>query len=180
MSCRPWSKRWFKRSCQERKQEEAYWLNHRSLNVGPVQGEDASAARKVFLIQKLKFSQEGIKDLGKDLVKRMREPIAKARKEVFCTFDTKKTRDVVKAASKNLAGEGRGAGVCAQFSNFLLETFRTLETIGFHLRANDASVRRSVKFDDTALELDWTSSWAMNGNKSGLLKRGKLCRQTRI
>ena len=87
------------------------------------------------------------------MVKRLKEPVAKARKEIFCTFETKETRDLVKAASKHLAGD-RESGLRPQFPGFLLDTFRTFESIGYHLRMADPDVRRSIKFDDTILDLE--------------------------
>ena len=134
------------------KSEDSYWHFRKSLSVWPVAGDDASAGVRTFLIQRLRFSEEQVKDLGRILVKRMREPVAKARKEVYCTFETKETRDLVKAAGKNLAGD-KEAGMRAQFPGFLIDTFRTFESIGYHLRNSDPSVRRSVKFDDNAMDL---------------------------
>lgn len=135
------------------KQEEAYWLHRRSLSVWPLLGEDVGAALRTFLTQKLKFTDEQIRDMGRISFKRLKEPLSKARKEVFCTFETKEARDLVKAASRHLATEGPSVGLRAQFPGFLLETFRLLENIGYNLKAADDSVRRSVKFDDSALDL---------------------------
>ena len=135
------------------KQEEAYWLHRRSLSIWPVQGDDVIPAVKTFLMTKLRFTEEQIRDLGKISIKRMREPVPRARKEAFCTFETKEARDVVKASSKHLAGEGNDVGLRAQFPTFMLEAFRSLETVGYHLRAADPSVRRSIKVDDTTMSL---------------------------
>ena len=135
------------------KQEESYWLHRRSLSVWPVIGEDVSARLKSFLMQKLRMTEENIREVGKIIVKRMKEPTARGRKEAFCTFETKEGRDIVKAASRHLAGEGPSVGLRAQFPGFLLDTFRLLETIGHNLRVNDPSVRRSIKFDDSAFSL---------------------------
>ena len=135
------------------KQEEAYWLHRRSLSVWPLHGDDIGVALRNFLVQKLRFTEDQIRDMGRISFKRLKEPASKARKEVMCTFDTKEARDLVKAASKNLAGEGANVGLRAQFPGFLLETFRLLEAIGYNLRAGDDTVRRSVKFDDSAMDL---------------------------
>lgn len=91
--------------------------------------------------------------MGRISYRRLKEPLSKARKEVLCTFDTKEARDLVKAASKHLASEGPNVGLRAQFPGFLLDTFRLLENIGYNLRASDDTVRRSVKFDDSAMDL---------------------------
>ena len=71
------------------KNEEAYWLNRRSLNGWPVYGEDASAGLRIFFLQRLKLTEEQVKDLSKISIRRMKEPLSKARKEVFCSFETK-------------------------------------------------------------------------------------------
>ena len=135
------------------KQEEAYWLHRRSLSVWPLVGEDVGAALKDFLMQKLRFTNDQIRDLGKITYKRLKEPVAKGRREVFCTFETKEARDTVKGASRHLASEGPGVGLRAQYPGFLLDTFRLFESIGYNLRAADETVRRAVKFDDSALDL---------------------------
>lgn len=139
------------------KQEENYWLHRRSLSVWPIIGDDVTAGLKTFLMQKLRFTEDNIREIEKIMVKRMKEPIARGRKEAFCTFETKEGRDVVKAASKHLTGEGPGVGLRAQFPGFLLDNFRLLETVGYNLRANDPSIRRSIKFNDSAFDLfmDW-------------------------
>lgn len=135
------------------KQEDSYWLHRRSLSVWPVLGEDPIAGLKTFLMQKLRMTEDNIREVGKISVKRMREPIARGRREVFCTFETKEARDIVKAASKHLAGEGQSVGLRAQFPGFLLETFRLFETIGYNLRTTDPTIRRSIKFDDSSFDL---------------------------
>ena len=135
------------------KNEEAYWLHRRSLSVWPVHGDDATAGVKEFLMRNLKFSEEQIKDLGKVSVKRLKEPIPKARKEIFCIFETKETRDLVKASGKNLAGLGREVGMRAQFPGFLMDTFRLFESIAFNLKEGDEDFRRAIKFYDTAMDL---------------------------
>lgn len=134
------------------KNEETYWHYRKSLSIWPVPGDDASAGIRLFLIQKLRFTEEQVRDLGRVLVKRLREPTAKARREVFCTFETKETRDLVKASSKHLAGD-REAGLRPQFPGFLVDTFRIFESIGYHLRSADPDIRRSVKYDDAAMDL---------------------------
>ena len=133
--------------------EESYWLNRRSLSIWPIVGEDLSSGIRAFLIQKLKFSEQQVKDLGRIAVRRMKEPIPKARREAFCTFETKETRDLVKAAGKNLAGEGREVGMRAQFPGFLVDTFRLFETIAFNLRESDPSIKRAVKYNDAEMDL---------------------------
>ena len=135
------------------KQEEAYWLHRRSLSMWPLLGDDVGAALRTFLTQKLRFTEEQIRDMGRISFRRLKEPLSKARKEVFCTFETKEARDTVKGASKHLASEGAGVGLRAQFPGFLLDNFRLLENIGYNLRAGDETVRRAVKFDDAALDL---------------------------
>ena len=135
------------------KQEDAYWLHRCSLSFWPVQGDDVGAALRQFLTQKLRFTDDQLRDFGKMSYRRLKEPLAKARREVFCTFETKEARDAVKAASRHLASEGSGVGLRAQFPGFLLENFRLLKNIGYNLRSSDDSVRRSVKFDDAALDL---------------------------
>ena len=135
------------------KNEDSYWLHRRSLSVWPVVGDDASAGVKEFLRTKLKFSEEQITALGRVSVRWIKEPISKARREVFCIFETKETRDKIKAEGKKLAGQGSDVGLRAQFPGFLMDTFRLLEGIAYHLRAGDDSIRRSVKFDDVAMDL---------------------------
>ena len=134
------------------KKEESYWLHRRSLSVWPILGEDVQAGLKTFMNEKLKITDDQIREIGKIAFRRLKEPASKARKEVFCTFETKEARDIVKAASRNLTG-GAEVGLRAQFPGFLVDTFRMFETIAFHLRGNDSSVRRAVKFDDANLDL---------------------------
>lgn len=135
------------------KNEESYWLHRRSLSIWPVLGDDNIAGVKEFFISKLKLSEEQVRDLGKVMVRKLKEPSSKARKEVFCTFETRETRDLVKAAGKNLAGSGAECRLRAQFPGFLLDTFRLFESIAYHLRGGDQSIRRAVKFDDTSFDL---------------------------
>ena len=135
------------------KNEESYWHFRRSLSMWPIQGEDASIGLRTFMMQKLKFTEEQVKDLGKILIRRLKEPVPKARKEVFCTFETKETRDLVKAASRHLAGLGNSVGLRPHFPGFLVDTFRMFESIGYYLRSGDQNIRRAVKFDDGVMDL---------------------------
>ena len=134
------------------KNEETYWHYRKSLSVWPVAGEDASLGLKAFLTHKLKFTEEQFRELGRIQVKRLKEPQARSRKEVFCTFETKETRDLVKAAARHLAGEA-GFGLRAPFPGFLIDTFRVLESIGYHLRSGDESIKRAINYDDSAMDL---------------------------
>ena len=135
------------------KNEEAYWLNRRSLSFWPIIGDDATAGVREFLRSKLKFSEEQISALGRVSVKWLREPVSKARKECYCIFETKETRDLVKASSKHLASHGREVGLRAQYPGFLLDNFRTFESIAYHLKLGDDTVRRAIKYDDAAMDL---------------------------
>ena len=135
------------------KKEESYWTHRKSLSVWPIIGDDLATGLRIFLNDKLKLGDDQIRELGHIKFKRMKEPASKAKKEVLCTFETKEARDLVKAASKNLAGHEGDIGLRAQYPGFLVDTFRTFETIAFHLRSGDPNVRRSVKFDDAAMDL---------------------------
>lgn len=135
------------------KKEETYWAFRKSLSIWPIPGDDIGTSLRAFLNDKLKISDEQIKELGKISFKWMKEPAAKARREVLCTFETKEARDIVKAAGRNLAGLGGEVGLRAQFPGFLMDTFRMFESIAYHLRSGDPDIRRAVKYDDSAFDL---------------------------
>ena len=118
-----------------------------------MKGPNLKEGLKAFFRDKLKLDDSFISDLGDMVIKRHRDPRSKVQDEVLVLFENKEVRDAIKAASPNLAGEGRKAGVRLQVPGHLLTNFKLLENLGYQMKAVDSSVRRVVKFDDSNQDL---------------------------
>ena len=135
------------------KRQDQYLLARRSLRAWPVPGPDHLANLKVFLVDKMKMDPSFFADAGDIKVEKFFDARSKNKDEVIITFRNKGVRDTVKAAARNLAAEGRAAGVRMQVPGYLISTFRLLENLGYQMKKVDPDVRRVVKFDDSKMSL---------------------------
>lgn len=129
---------------------ESYIEHRRSLRFWPVKGTEKAELRPalaVFLRENLKFTSEEIIKLGSISVRKHRDAASKVPDEVLVIFESKQSRDVVKAAGKHLA-DNSSAGMRLHIPPHLEPNFKILQSLGYHLRQSDENLRRSIKFDD--------------------------------
>lgn len=124
--------------------EEEFHLCRRSLFIWPVKGPEDL---KEYMKGKLKITEPEIRDMGKIEVRRNKESNAK-QGEVCVIFPAKWSRDVVKKAGVHLADDST-SGIRIKIPGYLLDDFRALESVAYHMKQADQSVRRAVKFDDS-------------------------------
>ena len=138
---------------REAKRAEAYRDCRRSIRLWPVKGAELKPAVSSFLREKLLFSEEDLKRMGNISIKKYRDPASKTPDEVLILFESKRSRDAVKAAGKHLAGLGGSAGMKLHIPGHLQGNFNTLQNLGYHLKQSDETIRRSIKFDDEREDL---------------------------
>ena len=134
------------------RQQEAYMDHRRSLRIWPVSGPDVKANITAFLKEKLKITDEEMKKLGNITFRRFRDATA-VDNEILISFETKRARDIVKAGGKHLAGLGNKVGMKIHVPGHLQSNFNLLQSLGYHLKQTDETIRRSIKFDDEQEDL---------------------------
>ena len=137
---------------RDAKQQEAFMDHRRSLRVWPVLGPDTKANLTLFLKEKLKVPDEDMKKLGNITYRKFRDATANDN-ELLISFETKRARDIVKASGKNLAGLGNKVGMKIHVPGHLQSNFNLLQSLGYHLKQTDETIRRSIKFDDEQEDL---------------------------
>ena len=138
---------------RESKRSEAYSEHRRSLRLWPVPGPDLKAGLARYLKDKLKFTDEEFKKVGNVSIKKHRDPSSKNPDEVVVLFESKKARDAIKAAGRNLATAAGTAGMRLHIPGHLQTNFNLLQNLGYHLKQSDEGIRRSIKFDDESEDL---------------------------
>ena len=131
-------------------QTEAYREHRRSLRLWPVKGTPGKEMRLAlftFMKETLKIPADDVCKLGNISIKRYKDPANKANDEVIVIFETRGTRDLVKSFAKNLANNP-DAGLKIHVPAHLERNFKTLHSLGYHLRQSDETIRRAIKFDD--------------------------------
>lgn len=137
---------------RENRRDRAYDLSRKSLKLWPVEGQDLVDSVRVFLNNKLKFSDARIRLLVQLEVTRSPGKAGAEKKEVLVTFDCKEDRDMVKAAGINLAGD-QTTGMSIHVPGFLLDNFHALNGVGYSIKMKHTGVKRSIKFDDDARDI---------------------------
>lgn len=137
---------------RDSKHHDAYQDHRRALRIWPVPGPEIKPNLTAFLKEKLKITDDELKRLGNISFKKFRDPTSNDN-EVLITFETKRARDAVKAAGKHLAGLAGKAGMKIHVPGHLQSNFNLLQSLGYHLKQTDDSIRRSIKFDDDAENL---------------------------
>ena len=138
---------------QAERRNNQYEECRRSLRIWPVDNMDLVAGLKSFFAKKLHLDDQYVEGLGHLKAKRHRDPRSKMPHEVIVTFETKEARDAIKSVAKELAPEGRAAGIRLQVPGFLSTNFKLLENLGYQMRAVDPTIRRVIKFDDENQDL---------------------------
>ena len=92
-----------------------------------------------------------ISEVGDFQVERYHTPKTPDRREATVIFSTPNTRDAVRGAGINLAGSAAGMNIHVPVH--LRANFRHLDNLCFELKKRYPSLKRSVKFDDDALDL---------------------------
>ena len=130
---------------QDVRREEQYSVAKRSLRVWPVAGPDMKASMKKFLEDKLKLGRGFVDVAGDIIIEKYMDSRSKNANEVILIFRNKGIRDLVRAAAKNLAGEGRAAGIRMQVPGFLTMNFKLLENLGYQMKRVNPDTRRVIK-----------------------------------
>ena len=133
--------------------ETRFWECRRSLRLWPIPGPNRRESLKDFLITKMKMDEAEVADLGDIKVQEARSGKNKNTDEVVAVFPSKEGRDLVKRAASQLAPYGNQAGVRIHVPGHLLSNFRSLESLAYHLKQKDPSLKRVVKFDEDNRDL---------------------------
>lgn len=145
------------------KQTEIYLEHRRALRLWPVQGNEIRPALFKFFKEQLKIPPEDVCKMGNISIKKHRDPASKNKDEVLVLFESRQTRDLVKAAAKNLANNP-SAGMRLHIPAHLEANFKVLQSLGYHLKQSDASIKRSIKFDDEhedlAMDIKVGETWS--------------------
>ena len=124
----------------------------RSLRLWPISGSDLKAGLGDFLKLRLRISPVFLSDMGEIGVKRVASTSTKFPDEVIALFSTVEVRDTVRRAAKELAGD-TGAGVRLEIPFALQPSLKALESVSYNLKQKNKEVKRSIKFDDHAMDL---------------------------
>ena len=79
-------------------------------------------------------------------------PGSKTSGEVIAIFATVEVRDVVRRAAKELGG-CPDSGIRLEILVSLKPSLKVLESLSYSLKVNNKDIKRSIKFDDTAMDL---------------------------
>ena len=137
---------------QESKREAAYHLCRRSLKIWPVEGDDLPDAVRNFISTKLGFPDARIRLLGMIEASALPGKVARDKREVLATFETREDRDAVKAGGINLAGQ-KDVGMSLHVPGHLMDNLVALNGLAYSIKTRNPDTKRSVKFDDANLNL---------------------------
>ena len=131
------------------KRDAAYRFCRRSLKLWPVEGdgEGLEDAVRHFLKNKLGMTDGRIRALGSIEASVLPGRMARERKEVLATFETREDRDGVKGNGINLAGK-HDVGMLLHVLGYLMDNLVALNGLGYAIKQKHQGVKRSVKFDD--------------------------------
>ena len=116
-------------------------------------GSDLRIALGDFLKNKLRLGPIFLADMGELSVKRVAAaPNAKITGEVIAVFSTVEVRDAVRRAAKELAGS-TDSGIRLEIPYFLQPSLKALESVSFNLKQKNPKIKRSIKYDDDAMDL---------------------------
>ena len=133
-------------------QVESYWRCRKSLRLWPIAGPDLQRDVESFLGSMLGFDPDYIKNnIGHFSVRRVVEPRSKIQQEVVVEFGSPPVRDIIKSSGFKL--EGKRGGIRIELPHFLKSDFHVLQNVAYRLKMGNASMKRSVKFDDELLGL---------------------------
>ena len=134
------------------KREAAYHFCRRSLKLWPIEGPQIEDAVRNFLKVKLKLSDARIRAIGTIEASELPGRLAKERREILATFETREDRDSIKACGINLAGQ-REVGMSIHVPGHLMDNLIALNGVGYSIKQKNSDVKRSVKFDDQKQDL---------------------------
>ena len=135
--------------------EEQYWKSRRSLRIWPMDS-GTSACLETFLLSKLGMSTAQVASIGTvDIVPSGAKGPPPIRDEYICTFDTKDTRDMVRANASNIAllPASSPAGIRLEIPDFLQNNFKVLQNAAYQIKQNNRGAKRNVLFDDDKMDL---------------------------
>ena len=135
---------------QRERQEERFWECRRSLRLWPVRNKEDL---EEYLEKKLNMDREFIEDMGEVNIRRVIERKPKYKDEAVVTFQDKRIRDAVKAQAYKLGNSGDELGMRLHLPDHLQKSFRALMGLSFDMKKKFPGLRRSVKFDEDALDL---------------------------
>ena len=144
--------------------EEKYWASRRRLRVWPVKGTDEEEMWRElerFFSEMLRFPVQNLTGEDFESIKRTLQAgrHSRVKDEIIIGFSSVSTRDQVASYAKNLAAQidSEGlptAGLRPDIPDFLIGVHKDLEQYGrFLKRSHGAGLKRSIKFDDSALTM---------------------------
>ena len=134
------------------KHEKAYHFCRRSLKLWPIEGDQLEDGVRNFLKTQLGLSDGRIRALGSIEATALPGRLAKEKKEILATFETREDRDSIKANGISLAGK-RNVGMSIHVPGYLMDNLVALNGLGYSIKQKLPDTKRSVKFDDVARDL---------------------------
>ena len=135
----------------ETAQDVKYWKARRTLKLWPVEGSDLEKSVRDFLTTQLLMEDEVVRELNFDVKALSARPGAPAAQKLV-TFSTIDQRDAVKAAARNLRGNGT-AGVQMDPPDHLRRQYQTFQQLAYQIKKRNPLLKRNVKFDDVSMNL---------------------------
>ena len=102
---------------------------------------------------RLRLNAQFLADMGEISLKRVAVgPDTRISGEVIAVFATVEVRDVVRRAAKELGGSS-DSGIRLEIPSSMKPSLKTLEAISYNLKQKNKGMKRSIKFDDTEMDL---------------------------
>ena len=117
-----------------------------------MEGEDLEDALRVFFNTRLKLGNDRIAMLGGMAVSVAPSKVARERKEVLATFESREDRDFIKTQGASLAGQSE-AGMSIQVPGHLLDNLAALNGLAYSVKQKNRGLKRAVKFDDAVQDI---------------------------
>ena len=137
-----------------KRSEDEYWRCRHSLRIRPIPaGNDDSQVRH-YMATYLKLDEDFLECMGHINIRRVPHgPAAKIKNEAIVTFETVETRDIVRRAARNLAGQGQEYGVRLEIPDRMKTDMNALQAVSFEIRQKFPTSRRNVLFEDETQSL---------------------------
>ena len=137
------------------KERDLYFTARRSLRFWPVEDGDLEQGCRRFMLEILEMPSEVADGVQIEHTRRLQQPRrSKIKSEVLIRFRDSGCRDIVQSYALNLANHRDRAGIRLEIPPHLTGTFRLFEEHAGALREKfPVGVKRSIKFDDVAMDL---------------------------
>ena len=144
--------------------EKDYFKARRSLKLWPVSGDDLRHAALTFVQDKLLLPKGRLLASDLEVSELYSPPDSNIKNQVLVLFPSIRTRDEVKALSRNLGGD-TSAGIQLELPDYLRGKFQTFQSLAYQMKKKYPALKRNIKFVDATMglvmdvKLDATSGW---------------------